>query len=65
MTDEIMAGLEGQRIAVVGKYLLTGGQHRIMISAPSDRFGCGYCNKEGGIAELNDWIESVKAKNNS
>jgi len=36
----------------------SGGQHSIMISASANEFGCGYCRKKGGPAELIDFVES-------
>ncbi len=37
------------------------GNHRIMISPTANRFGCGYCRRKGGPAELQELFDHVKA----
>jgi hypothetical protein len=40
----------------------TGGNHLILISASSNNWGCGYCKRRGGLAELRQWIDQRKEK---
>jgi len=39
-----------------------GGQHYIMIVTTTDTWGCGYCRRKGGIAELESWLQEIKIK---
>ena len=39
-----------------------GGNHQIMVSTLYDEWGCGYCNREGKIPELEKWLQEVKIK---
>ncbi|WP_299397161.1 hypothetical protein [uncultured Gelidibacter sp.] len=34
----------------------SGRGHSIMVSTKSDEWGCGYCRRKGGIAELESWL---------
>ncbi|GAA4270442.1 hypothetical protein [Hyunsoonleella aestuarii] len=39
-----------------------GGNHQIMVSTLHDEWGCGYCNREGKILELEKWLQEIKIK---
>jgi len=36
----------------------SGGAHKIMISTTSNKWGCGYCRKNGNINSLKEWYNS-------
>ena len=40
----------------------SGGQHHIMVSTENDEWGCGYCRRKGGIAELEKWLREIQIK---
>ena len=33
-----------------------------MVSTENDEWGCGYCRRKGGIAELESWLQEMKIK---
>lgn len=39
-----------------------GTSHSLMINANLGQFGCGYCKKSGGVAELKEFVEARRAR---
>mgnify|MGYP005748884429 CR=1 FL=1 len=39
----------------------SGRQHWIAITTEDNLWGCGYCRKKGGIPELVEWMEEIRA----
>lgn len=39
----------------------SGGNHFIQVVTTNDKWGCGYCNRKGGINELKDWLKELGA----
>jgi hypothetical protein len=39
----------------------SGRAHWIAISTENDTWGCSYCRKKGGIPELVEWMEEIRA----
>lgn len=38
------------------------GSHFIMVTTDPDEWGCGYCNRKGGIKELETWFNELDQK---
>lgn len=41
----------------------SGGNHFIQIVTSKDEWGCGYCNRNGKINELKQWLREIVMKN--
>lgn len=41
----------------------SGGNHFIQIVTTNDEWGCGYCNRNGRINELKQWLREISVKN--
>ena len=39
------------------------GKHFIMISTLNDEWGCGYCNRKGGLEGFKNWLRELDRKN--
>ena len=37
----------------------SGGNHFLMVTNKPDAWGCGYCNRSGGIKELEQWFNEL------